>query len=56
MGGAESANIEVEQGAKDIENAFDLEKFSKKGAKSHLLLQLQKSYKDDSRFKLNRQF
>ena len=55
MGGDEPVN-EQESGANDIDNAFAVDKFSKKGAKSHLLLQLQKSYKDDDRFKLNKTF
>ena len=56
MGDDDMPGNDVEQGADDIANAFALDKFSKKGAKSHILLQLQKSYKDDDRFKLNKEF
>ena len=55
MGGEEPAN-DLLSGANDIDNAFAVDKFSKKGNKSHILLQLQKSYKDDDRFKLNKTF
>ena len=43
-------------GSDQIENSFAVDKFSKKAAKSQILLQLQRSYKDDDRFKLNREF
>ena len=39
-----------------MEAAFAIDKFSKGNKKSHLLLQLQKTYRDDDRFKLNRDF
>ena len=39
-----------------MEAAFAVDKFSKGKKKSHLLLQLQKTYRDDERFKLNRDF
>ena len=45
-----------DQDEDDIDAAFSIDKFSKGNKKSHLLLQLQKTYRDDDRFKLNRDF
>ena len=40
----------------DFDKLFAVDKFSKKEKKSQLLLQLQKSYKGDDRFQLNKDF
>ena len=56
MGGEKSDGSENDLEDVDIDDAFAVNKFSRAGKKSHLLLQLQKTYKDDSRFKLNRDF
>ena len=40
----------------NIDRVFAVDKFSKQDKKGHLLLQLQKTYKDDDRFKLNKDF
>ena len=56
MGSDVSDHVEIEHEREDVGNSFAIDKFSRGGKKSHLLLQLQKTYKDDSRFKLNRDF
>ena len=47
---------EPKQVEKDLGSLFAVDKFSKREKKGHLLLQLQKTYKGDERFQLNKDF
>ena len=58
--GAESDNENLPSQTANTKNKFDKifadDKFSKREKKGHLLLQLQKTYKGDDRFKLDKDF
>ena len=43
-------NLKQKKRSDDFEKIFAEDKFSKRGKKGHLLLQLQKTYKGDERF------
>ena len=44
------------KGREDFDKIFADDKFSKREKKGHMLLQLQKTYKGDARFKLNKDY
>lgn len=54
----DSSGIATKRKAKDVDydKVFADDKFSKREKKGHLLLQLQKTYKGDDRFMLNKDF
>ena len=59
MGESSDSDTEIRSKLKkkdDFDKLFAEDKFSKREKKGHLLLQLQKSYKGDDRFQLDKDF
>ena len=56
MGSSDDEKVSDKKITPDFNQIFADDKFSKREKKGHLLLQLQKTYKGDERFMLNKDF
>ena len=56
MGSSDDEKVSGKKITPDFNQIFADDKFSKREKKGHLLLQLQKTYKGDERFMLNKDF